>query len=174
MKGADSALTRSTSGMGDSVSWRGRRRGPWAALLLVVPLMTGCGAHQSASEHAADLPQAEDRRLTLGVVQSQIKKGMSGAEVADILGAPNIVTSADIAGEAWIYDRVSTESAYSRSERENFGAAVGYTSTFAGVNIGHSKAEAGAAATTQRILTVVIRFGPDKRVDDVKYHASSF
>ena len=32
----------------------------------------------------------------------------------------------------------------------------------------------GATSTTQKTLTVVIKFGPDQRVDTFSYHASRF
>ena len=34
-----------------------------------------------------------EERLTLGLVQKNVKKGMSQAEVARVLGSPNIVTT---------------------------------------------------------------------------------
>jgi hypothetical protein len=64
-------------------------------------------------QHAADVRQAEDAssRLTLGNVQREIHIGMSRTDVAETLGAPNMVTSNDERGETWVYDRVASESA---------------------------------------------------------------
>ena len=50
-------------------------------------VVAGCGAQQ----HAADVRAAEEtNRLTVGTVQREIRKGMSAAEVAEVLGSPNI------------------------------------------------------------------------------------
>ncbi len=64
----------------------------------------------SASHHQQDVA-GEGDGLTVGVVQKDIHKGMAGAEVAEALGSPNIVTSDENGGEVWIYDRISTEKA---------------------------------------------------------------
>jgi outer membrane protein assembly factor BamE (lipoprotein component of BamABCDE complex) len=54
----------------------------------------------------AEIP--EDR-LTVGRVQGEIKVGMSAAQVAELLGSPNIVTTDEKRREVWIYDKVSTD-----------------------------------------------------------------
>ncbi len=89
------------------------------SLLLISGLVallgvTGC---QSAQEHAADVnaANAEADRLTVGTVQREIRVGMSGGEVASVLGAPNIVTTDQERREVWVYDRISTNRAYSTS-----------------------------------------------------------
>ena len=40
---------------------------------------------------------------------------MSGAEVAGVLGSPNIVSTDEERREVWIYDKISTDVAYSTS-----------------------------------------------------------
>ena len=80
-----------------------------AALAAIVT--AGC---MSAGEHRAAV-QSDADRLTVGKVQREIRVGMSGAEVAQVLGSPNIVTTDDERREVWVYDRVSTETVYSES-----------------------------------------------------------
>ena len=46
----------------------------------------------------------KDGKLTLGNVQKNIKVGMSGAEVARVMGSPNIVTKDGDNKEVWIYE----------------------------------------------------------------------
>jgi outer membrane protein assembly factor BamE (lipoprotein component of BamABCDE complex) len=121
-------------------------------------VLAGC---QSAQQHSANVNQAGDR-LTVGTVQKEIRVGMSGAEVAAVLGSPNVVTTDENRREVWVYDKVSTTSAYSTS-------TGGATILILGVS-----GTAGAASTSQRTLTVIIKFDENKKVRDFAYHASSF
>lgn len=122
------------------------------------------GACAPASEHAAEVAAgAPQDRLTAGTVQREIREGMSGADVVTALGAPNIVTRDADGSETWVYDRISTSHAYSSSQ--------------GGVNalfLAGAGAKAGASQTSQRTLTVVIRFDPQARVKTFTYRSSSF
>ena len=51
-----------------------------------------------------EVPVEKKDKLTLGKVQSQIKKGMSQAEVLEVLGSPNIVTKNSSGNEGWPYE----------------------------------------------------------------------
>ena len=101
--------------------------------------------------------------MTVGIVQKEIRAGLTQAEVAEALGSPNIVTRDASGRETWIYDKVATEASYSNS------AAGGGIILIVGVS-----RTAGAAATTQKTLTVVIKFDGQQRVDSFSYHASRF
>ena len=94
-------------------------------------------------------------------MQAEIKKGMSGAEVIDILGSPNIVTTDEEIREAWVYDKFATEGVYSTS-------TGGLSILFLG------ERPTGAVSKTQRTLTIVIKFDKNKKVRDFAYHSSSF
>jgi len=100
--------------------------------------------------------------MTVGVVQKEIRAGMSQEQVAVALGSPNIVTRDAAGRESWIYDKIASEASYSRSE--------GYGTVLI---LGGGSA-AGATATTQRTLTVVIKFGTDQTVETFSYHATTF
>ena len=82
--------------------------------LLVSVAVAGC---QSAQQHAQDVDaaNADANRLTVGTVQREIRVGMSGADVASVLGSPNIVTTDEQRREVWLYDRIATSRAYSTS-----------------------------------------------------------
>ncbi|RLS87955.1 MAG: outer membrane protein assembly factor BamE [Planctomycetota bacterium] len=110
---------------------------------------------------APELPTDRDGKqtLTVGVVQKSIRKGMSGAEVAETLGSPNMVTSGPNGSEVWVYDRT-----FSQVEAS---AAGGWT--FASQDAG-----VGIRRSTQSTLTVVVKFDADKKVGDVAYHQSKF
>lgn len=130
----------------------------------IVGLLLSLAACQSAAEHAAAVRQAEDpsSRLTLGTVQRQIRVGMTNTDVAEVLGAPNMVTSDEQRRETWVYDRVATESAVSSS------AGGG------GILLLGAMSSAGARSSTQRTLTVIVKFDAAGRVRDYSYRSSSF
>lgn len=131
------------------------------------------GACTTAAEHAAQLPSASERQLTLGIVQRDIHKGMAEGDVAAALGAPNIVSQDASGEETWIYDKIATESAYSASSASaGVGGLVagGVGGALGGVNASQAS---GAASQTERTLTVVIKFKKGL-VADIGYHSSSF
>jgi hypothetical protein len=77
-------------------------------------LLSGC---QSASQHAADVRTAQNSgdRVTVGTVQREIKIGMTNADVVQVLGSPNMVTTDEQRREQWVYDKIATDTVYSAS-----------------------------------------------------------
>jgi outer membrane protein assembly factor BamE (lipoprotein component of BamABCDE complex) len=139
----------------------------FAAVLPASLLISGC----SATHHLADVRGAEEiDRVTVGTVQKEIRIGMAAADVASVLGSPNIVTSDDTRRESWIYDKISTEVVESRSS----GTLVGLIFGSSGGGAGAGTMSGGARSTSQRTLTVIIRFDEAQLVRDFSYHTSSF
>ena len=145
--------------------------------LVAILAVSGC---QSAQQHAADVEAANAGadKLTVGTVQREIRVGMSGGEVASVLGAPNIVTTDEQRREVWVYDRISTNRAYSTSSGGVSalilgGALVGDGLAGGAGSAGYSASD-GASATTQKTLTVVIKFNEQGTVRDFAYHTSTF
>jgi outer membrane protein assembly factor BamE (lipoprotein component of BamABCDE complex) len=143
--------------------------------LFISGLSFGC---MTAAEHQRELGSAREREMTVGIVQKEIRVGMSQADVALALGSPNIVTSDGSGKETWIYDKIATEASYSASSGGvsggvGAGGLAGSALILGGVGAGYSKA-AGAYGTTQKTLTVVIKFDDKKRVESFSYHASKF
>ena len=139
----------------------------------VVSVLSGC----PASYHAKDVQTGlEGDRLTVGTVQREIHKGMSGADVASALGSPNVVTSEEGGREVWIYDKFATDVVASESGWSIFGAGVGFGRGGGGGGGGGLGASggAGASSSSQRTLTIVIKFDENKKVRDFAYHASRF
>lgn len=130
-------------------------------------VLTGCF---SAKSHREDVQDPAGDRLTVGTVQKEIRKGMSGAQVAEVLGSPNIVQTDEERREVWIYDRIATDVAYSRSS----GAIVGLLFGGSGGGLGGGSASSGASSTSQRTLTVIIKFDENSKVRDFAYHSSRF
>jgi hypothetical protein len=87
---------------------------------------------------------------------------MTGAEVAEVLGSPNVVSTDEQGREVWIYDRISTDTAYSQG------------SAFGSILILGASSASGAASRSQRTLTVIIKFDEQTRVRDFAYRQSSF
>lgn len=148
-----------------------------SAAFVAASILSGC---VTASEHAKDVNQAtsEGDKLTVGTVQREIHVGMSGADVAAALGSPNIVTTDEKRREVWVYDKISTNRVYSTSKGGIStlilgGALVGSGLVGGGGGASYGAA-AGAEATQQRTLTIIIKFDENKTVRDFAYHTSRF
>ena len=125
----------------------------------IASVLVGC----SAARHAASTQKGlQGDRLTVGTVQREIKKGMSGAEVIEALGSPNIVSTEEQGREVWIYDKIATDKIYSRDSGGGTLILLGY------------QRSAGSSSTSQRTLTIVIKFDHQKKVRDFAYHTSRF
>jgi outer membrane protein assembly factor BamE (lipoprotein component of BamABCDE complex) len=116
--------------------------------------------------------------MTIGIVQKEIRKSMSAAQVAEVLGSPNIVATDAEGREVWIYDKISTDVTYSKdsgglSAILLIGSASGGIAG-GGLGSGNYSRSAGAQSKTQRTLTVVIKFDEQKKVRDFAYHTSRF
>ena len=103
---------------------------------------------------------------------------MSGAEVAQVLGSPNVVTTDELRREVWIYDKISTQSAFSNSSGSASSVVGGIPFISGGFVAGAGRAttsgSSGAQDTSQRTLTVVIKFDDAGFVRDYAYHTSRF
>ena len=137
----------------------------------VVLAISGC---KSAGEHRADVRNDASDKITVGTVQQKIKNGMSSAEVIEALGSPNIISTDANNLEVWVYDKISTERAYSGSSGGVGGlGGVGRGSFGAGL-LGNYGESTGASSSSQRTLTIVIKFDANKKVRDLSYRTSSF
>jgi outer membrane protein assembly factor BamE (lipoprotein component of BamABCDE complex) len=134
-------------------------------------ILNGC---MSAADHRAAVQDDSADTMTVGVVQREIHVGMSGAEVAAVLGSPNIVSTDEARREVWIYDKISTDVAYSQSSGGISTLIFGGGSDVIGGVVGGMNRGAGAASKTQKSLTVIINFDENKLVRDFAYHTSKF
>ncbi len=134
-------------------------------------LLSGC---MSAGQHREAVQDNTTDKMTVGKVQREIRVGMSGADVAQVLGSPNIVSTDEERREVWIYDKIATDTAYSSSSGGVSALILGISGSLAGgVAPGYSQGS-GATSKSQRTLTVIIKFGTDKKVRDFAYHTSRF
>jgi hypothetical protein len=128
----------------------------------------------SAQPDAPDVKPAAGGEFTLGVVQRSLKAGLSQADVVERLGSPNIVTRDAAGREAWVYDKVATES---ESSGRHFGigggglAAGASTLGILGLSGGvHSE----KTKSSQKTLTVLVRFAVDGTVESFTFHQSRY
>lgn len=131
----------------------------FCCLVLSVMLLAGCS---TASSHLKSVKSDKGDRVTVGKVQSEIRLGMASSQVVEVLGSPNIVTTDENRLEVWVYDKIATDVSYSTN---NGGVWL---------LIGTVDGTSGAASTSQRTLTIVIKFDAEKKVRDFAYHSSSF
>jgi outer membrane protein assembly factor BamE (lipoprotein component of BamABCDE complex) len=123
-------------------------------------LLTAC---MSAQEHRQDVTAGQGpSTFTLGKVQSCLHQGMAQDQVIASLGAPNIVTTDKNGHETWVYDKISSEGAHSSS------------SGGGGLILFGAQKNAGAYETTQKTLTVMIKFNHKKHIQSIDYHQSKF
>jgi len=128
-------------------------------ILFLMIFVAGCA---SASSLRNDVQDNGKNSLTVGKVQRDIKLGMTSAQVAEILGSPNVVTTDENRCEVWVYDKVASEVTASQS-------GGGWTLILFG-----SGRDSAATATTQRTLTIIIKFDKESKVRDFAYNSSKF
>jgi len=117
-------------------------------------LLQGCATQQTI--------QNDNDDLTVGVVQREVSVGMSASDVVSVLGSPNIVTTNEIGGETWVYDKISQEVSYD------------HTSTFGTLLLIGSSNYSGSSSSSQRTLTIILKFNSQNKIETMKYHTSSF
>ena len=135
-------------------------------------LATGVAAAGAGDQEKATAGSSS--AFTLGVVQKELRPGLSQADVMERLGSPNVLTRDAEGREAWVYDKVSSEVEVSSGHVGVGGAGSGVGSTFAGL-IGVSAGKRSEKSkSTQKTLTVVIRFSTAGTVEAFSWHVSRF
>lgn len=130
------------------------------ALIAIIPFtlaLTSCNAKKFYN----DTYNGPKNEFTLGNVQKEICEGMSQDQVAISIGSPNIVSKDKDDKETWIYDKIATE-----ARRSGTSGLLLFCQTGADY--------VNRNEVSQKTLTVVIKFGPDKLVESVNYHSSRF
>ena len=137
-------------------------------IVLTAFILTAC---ETAPKRQASL--LSDKKMTVGVVQKEIRKGMSQADVARSLGSPNMVTRDKDGAETWIYDKISTEYAYSETKAGVDSLILGWGGSALGGLAPSVSSSSGATSTSQRTLTVIIKFA-EGAVDEFSYNSTTF
>ncbi|MBR3627256.1 MAG: outer membrane protein assembly factor BamE [Elusimicrobia bacterium] len=114
----------------------------------------------ASSQKSADTTKPDN--ISVGKVQREVKIGMTSAQVVEVLGSPNIVTTDEERREVWVYDKISTEIDSSSSSKGVWLVVVGASS------------DKNKTSTSQRTLTIIIKFDNEGKVRDFSYRTSSF
>lgn len=126
-----------------------------------------------------------EQELTVGVVQKYVHAGMSQDEVALALGSPNIVTQDENGKETWIYDKVAS-SITERNKNESVMENSTYTRYFwhdlltfvtlglINKDVKPELKDVSQVVSTQKTLTIVIKFNNLNKVEAFTYHMSKF
>jgi hypothetical protein len=133
----------------------------------VLPPAAGAGEPAKAKD-------ASSSAFTLGMVQKELRAGLSQADVVERLGAPNILTRDGEGREAWVYDKVSSEVEASSGNVGVAGAGTGVAGTFVGLLGISAGKRSEKARSSQRTLTVVVRFSTAGQVESYSWHDSRF
>jgi hypothetical protein len=139
-------------------------------LITGLALFAGC----SATQHRAAVQDDSADRVTVGTVQKDIYVGMAGADVIASIGSPNVVTTNEDRNQVWVYDKFATDVVHSESGGGVLGIIFGPLGSAGGAGIGGGQRSSGAASTSQRTLTIVLKFDAANRVADFAYHSSRF
>ena len=144
-------------------------------LVLIATLCVSC---ISATQHRQEVSNTEADRISVGKVQREIRVGMSNAKVVEVLGSPNMVTTDEKRREVWVYDKIATDHVYSTSSGGIsaliLGGVVGGSGVGGGGLGSGLSMSSGAASTSQRTLTIIIKFDEQNKVRDFAYRQSSF
>lgn len=122
--------------------------------------LASCATYQSSGN--------TDDNLTVGVVQKEIKLGMSSVNVVKALGSPNIVQTDDDRNEVWIYDKISTQ-----VDKSSSSAGI-WLLSFATAGLLGGQGSQSSNSSSQRTLTIIIKFNKKQKVKDFSYHTSRF
>ncbi|MBU6225806.1 MAG: hypothetical protein KGP13_13365 [Burkholderiales bacterium] len=141
------------------------------AVALTFVMITGC---QTAGQHRSEVQSEEGDRVSVGKVQREIRVGMSSADVIQALGSPNIVSTDDQRRESWVYDKLATDKVYSSSSGGISALILGLGGGVLGQIAPGVSNTAGATSTSQRTITIVIKFDQNATVRDFSYHTSKF
>jgi len=126
-----------------------------------------------------------EQDLTVGTVQKYIHNGMAQDEVALALGSPNIVTQDANGKETWIYDKISStitdrnknESAMENSTYTRYAWHDLLTLVTLGLinkDVKPELKDVSQVVSTQKTLTVIIKFDSSNSVESFTYHMSKF
>jgi len=142
--------------------------------VVVALVVVAVGVVRAGAGDRAKAKETPSSAFTLGVVQKELRPGLSQADVAERLGAPNILTRDGEGREAWVYDKVSSEAEASSGSIGIAGGGMGVGSTFLGLLGINASKRSDKARSSQRTLTVVVRFSAAGTVETFTWHDSRF
>ncbi len=144
---------------------------PFLIIIIFVLMATGCSTRRSALDRV-ERPEETKSALTPGMAKKEIIKGKTTqAEVLQVFGPPDLVTTTSTGGEMWGYPRVSRDVAYSAFGIGGIGGSAVGREGILGGGIG---AGAGSQTQTVRTMFLLIYFDKKDTVVDYKVSATRF
>jgi hypothetical protein len=140
----------------------------------VAVVLLAAGVAAAGAEDRGKVPGSSPSAFTLGLVQRELRAGLSQADVAERLGSPNILTRDAGGREAWVYDRVSSDVLLSSTSAGLGGLGSAAGSSVAGLLGLTAGRRSERARSSQRTLTVVVRFSAEGAVESFSWHHSRF
>jgi len=142
----------------------------WACLFLMC-LLIGCSGTQNRPFESIGEPEEKPNALTPGMTKTIIKKGETKqAEVMQVFGPPDYVTSTASGGIMWGYDRVSREVASSSFSLGLLGGGLPGNALIGGV----AGAKSSNISQTVRTIFLLVYFDKTDTVTDYKISATRF
>ena len=123
-----------------------------------------------------EVPVEKEEKLTLGTIQSKIKKGMNQTEVLEVLGSPNIVTKNKSGNEVWTYDKVGSSQSSTSGVSATYGQAQlnqGFWAFLFGGTT-NSAQSSSDNNTESKSLTVIITFDGNNTISDFTYQSLKY
>lgn len=134
------------------------RAGTMISLFLASVVMPAC-----EPSTAPPPTQLGVNNLTHGSVQLKLQKGVTTQnDVVEAFGAPNITTIDGDGREVWTYRRHATITAGSG------------TTAYFNILVFGTQTSSGGGSSSSQSMTLIIKFGPDKKVSDFQSMATSF
>ena len=128
--------------------------------LIAIIFFTAC---QSNAPQTTPPQQMAQNNLTHGSVQLKLQKGVTTQnDVVEAFGAPNITTIDGDGREVWTYRRHATITAGSG------------TTAYFNILVFGTQTSSGGGSSSSQSMTLIIKFGPDKKVTDFQSMATSF
>jgi len=119
--------------------------------------LSSCALFSQSRENVTD-----EKEITVGLIKKEIRVGLSGADVINILGSPNIITRDSKGKEVWVYDKIYAQAEWTSSSQYGTVLILGFFK------------ETRKFKTSQKTLTLIITFDNEGKVESFSYHYSRF
>jgi len=125
--------------------------------ITLINFLSACALFSQSSERIND-----EKEITAGLIKKEIRVGLSGADVINALGSPNIITRDSKGKEVWVYDKIYAQAEWTSSSQYGTILILGFFK------------ETRKLKTSQKTLTLIITFDNEGKVESFSYHYSRF
>ncbi|MCB0347054.1 MAG: hypothetical protein KDD66_18180 [Bdellovibrionales bacterium] len=137
-------------------------------ILVFTSTFLGCSSVNPFTD--SNLPSAN----TVDV--AEIHTGMQSGQVQASLGKPSAVKRDHDGSEVWIYDRLHAEASYREVDTEPLNREYMNTkrALLVAKDEAHERLSDKSLADTDKTVTLIIKIGPEARVDSFSYYSNRF